>query len=44
MARISRTTRTAQTGWRVFITPGWVITFLLVALAIGQGRTDREPQ
>ena len=30
MARISRTTRTAQTGWRVFITPGWVITFLLV--------------
>ena len=30
MARISRTTRTTQTGWRVFITPGWVITFLLV--------------
>jgi len=30
MARISRTTRTAQAGWRVFITPGWVITFLLV--------------
>lgn len=30
MARISRTTRNAQTGWRVFITPGWVITFLLV--------------
>ena len=30
MARTSRTTRTAQTGWRVFITPGWVITFLLV--------------